>query len=338
MADIKKTFFMRHLRASPTTHIRHLKNGTVEHDGVGEAFWFRSLTAAISEIPVDNREQPLLFHARTSDFQDVTVQATITYRVADPALAATRIDFGIDPDSGAWRARPLEQVGGLLTELAQQYALDLLARIPLPQALSEGMAAVRDRLTGGLTEDERLAGIGLAIIDVRVVAVRAEPDVERALQTPTREAVQQDADKATYGRRAPGRRTRTGDRGERVAEPDRAGQARGAAGGAAGSQRPGPRHRGGRRGTHQRGGAGGDAAHPVRRAGRRTRAVGLAEADAEAARVATYRELEAATILGLAVKELAGNLPQIGTLNLTPDVLTGLLARLSGGETPAPPA
>lgn len=59
--------------------------------------------------------------------EDITVQATITFRVADPAVAASRIDFGIDPDTGAWRARPLEQVGGLLTELAQQHALDLLA-------------------------------------------------------------------------------------------------------------------------------------------------------------------------------------------------------------------
>jgi len=31
------------------------------------------------------------------------------------------------------------------------------------------------------------------------------------------------------------------------------------------------------------------------------------------------------------LKELAGNLPQIGTLNLTPDLLTPLLTRLGGG-------
>src|SRR4029079_13124978 len=54
----------------------------------------------------------------------------------------------------------------------------------------------------GLAGDARLAETGLAVVDVRVVAVRAEADVERALQTPTREQVQQDADKATFERRA----------------------------------------------------------------------------------------------------------------------------------------
>ena len=40
------------------------------------------------------------------------------------------------------------------------------------------------------------------MIGVRVVAIRPEPEVERALQTPTREQVQQNADAATYERRA----------------------------------------------------------------------------------------------------------------------------------------
>lgn len=37
---------------------------------------------------------------------------------------------------------------------------------------------------------------------VRVVALRPEPEVERALRTPAREQIQQEADRATYERRA----------------------------------------------------------------------------------------------------------------------------------------
>ena len=60
---------------------------------------------------------------------DVTVQATVTYRVADPALAAGRLDFPVEPRTGTARARPLDQVATLLTELAQQPALDPLPRL-----------------------------------------------------------------------------------------------------------------------------------------------------------------------------------------------------------------
>ena len=127
MADIRRYPIFSHLRADTTAYVQHLRNGTVRHSGAGLAFWFRPGTAALSEVPLDDRQQALLFHARTADFQDVTVQATVTYRVIDPALAATRIDFGINPTSGLPNATPLETLGGLLTELAQQPALDQLA-------------------------------------------------------------------------------------------------------------------------------------------------------------------------------------------------------------------
>ena len=61
-----------------------------------------------------------------------------------------------------------------------------------------------------------------------------------------------------------------------------------------------------------------------------TRAMGEAEGGAEAARLAAYRDVDAATLVGLALRELAGNLPQVGTLAVTPDLLTPVLARLAG--------
>src|SRR5687767_4093790 len=127
MADIARYPFVRHLKGTTTSHVQHIRNGTTIRAGVGAALWFRPLSAVLSEVPVDDRELPLLFHARTSDFQDVTVQATVTYRIVDPSVAAGRIDFSIDPETGQWRGTPLEQVAGLLTETAQQYGLDLLA-------------------------------------------------------------------------------------------------------------------------------------------------------------------------------------------------------------------
>src|SRR5256885_7664949 len=80
MADVTHRLFLRHLRGAPTAWVRHVVRGKAAHEGTGLSFWYRPLTAVLSEVPVDDRELPLLFHARTSDFADVTVQATVTYR------------------------------------------------------------------------------------------------------------------------------------------------------------------------------------------------------------------------------------------------------------------
>ena len=330
MADVTKLVFLRHLRADATSHVRHLRNGRLVHDGPGQAFWFRPLAAALSEVPIDDREQPLLFHGRTLDFQDVTVQATVAYRVVDPAVAAARIDFGIDPDRGVWRAAPLEQVGGLLTELAQQHALDLLAGMTLTQALAEGMTSLRERVAAGLAGDTRLIETGIGVVDVRVVAVRAEPEMERALQTPTRERVQQDADRATFERRA-----LAVERERAIAENElqnhielarREEQL-------VAQQGQNERRRAEEQAVAGRIQAEGEASRQRLLAEAQadaTRAMGEAEGGAEAARLAAYRDVDAATLVGLALRELAGNLPQVGTLAVTPDLLTPVLARLAG--------
>jgi len=36
-------------------------------------------------------------------------------------------------------------------------------------------------------------------------------------------------------------------------------------------------------------------------------------------------------LFALALREFAGQLPEIGTVNLTPDVVTGLLSKLANG-------
>ena len=332
MADIHRFLYLRHLRSQPTSHVVHLRKGRVVHDGAGLSFWFRPLTAALSEVPIDDREQPLLFHGRTLDFQDVTVQATVAYRVVDPRVAASRIDFGIDPEKGRWTASPLEQVGGLLTELAQQHALDLLAHMPLRQALAEGLTTVRERVAAGLAEDTRLAETGVGILDVRVVAVRAEPEVERALQTPTREAVQQDADRATYERRA-----EAVHRERAIAENELQNQIELAR---REEQLVAQRGQNERRRAEEQAAAGriqaeAQAEHQrLVAAGQAdtTTLVGNADAEVEAAKLAAYRDLDSSVLLALAARDLAANLPSIGTLSLTPDLLTPVLARLGLGR------
>ena len=256
------------------------------------------------------------------------MQATLTFRLTDPALAAARIDFSIDPESGRWRATPLEQVAGLLAETAQQHALDLLAGMALTDALVGGVAAVRAAIAAGIADDPRLVATGIAVIGVRVVAIRPEPEVEKALRTPTREQVQQEADRATYERRAVAvERERAISENELQSQIELARRE---------EQLVGPRGTNARRAAEEDAAAGqigteAEALRAERLAESRAhgvRAVGEAEAAAETAKLAAYRNLPEAILFGLAMRELAGNLPQINSLVLTPDLLAPVLARL----------
>ncbi|MFD4144657.1 SPFH domain-containing protein [Streptomyces sp. NPDC058572] len=334
MADITARFGWRHLRAAPTAHVRHHRRGRLVHDGPGLSFWFRALTAALSEVPVDDRELAMSFHARTSDFQDISVQATVTYRISEPATAAARLDFSVDPDTGVWRGAPLEQIATLLTETAQQHALDVLARTPLSAALADGVAQVRGRITDGLTAEPRLPATGIEVVAVRVVALRPEPEVERALRTPAREQIQQEADRATYERRAV-----AVERERAIAENELASKIELARREEQLVEQNGTNAR--RQAEESA------AADAVRAEAEASRTVRLARAEAEAARevgearagaqaawLRVHADVDATTLHALAVTRLAENLPRIDSVTLSPDVLTGLLARLGGPGGP----
>ncbi|MEU6350380.1 SPFH domain-containing protein [Streptomyces sp. NPDC047072] len=398
MADINRRLGWRHLRGAPTAHIRHHRGGRLLHDGPGLSFWYRALTAALSEVPVDDRELAMTFHARTSDFQDVAVQATVTYRIGDPALAAARLDFSIDPDTGVWRGTPLEQLGTLLTETAQQHALDVLARTPLSAALVDGVAAVRERVAAGLTAEPRLPATGIELVAIRVMALRPEPEVERALRTPAREQIQQEADRATYERRAVAvereraiaenelasqielarreeqlveqRGTNTRREAEEQAAADAVRADAEAARTVKVAEAEATRTVKAAEAEAQRSVrlteaeaarsvklAEAEAARAVRLAdaeAQRTerlaeaeaaKAVRLARAEAEGARelgearaaaqaawLRVHGEVDVATLHALTGTRLAENLPQIDSVTISPDVLTGLLAKLGARE------
>ena len=338
MADIKSYPLARHLRGTSTLHVRHVRRGSLVHDGTGLSFFFRPLSAVLSEVPVDDRELPLLFHTRTADFQDLAVQASVTFRVTDPATACARINFSIDPDTGRWRGTPLEQVAGLLTETAQQQVLGLVAASPLADVLADGVAQIRQRIQAGLTADPRLAETGLAVIGTRVIALRPEPDVEKALRTPAREQIQQNADRATYERRA-----LAVERERAIAENELQNQIELARREEqlVAQQGANTRRQAEEAAAASRIEADAQAAREQRLAEARaagTRALGEAKAAGEAARVAAYRDLPQASVLALAAKDLAGSLPQISTLVLAPDLLAPLLSKLAANPANPPPA
>lgn len=316
MAAITRYPFLRHLRSTPTSYVALVRNGRTVRAGTGQSFWFRPLSTVLTEIPVDDRELPIYLTCRTSDLQDVTVQGTLTFRVVDPAALATRIDFALDPANGRWVTTPLEQLAGVLGESAQQRALGLLSELPLVEAV---VAAdrVRRAVAEGLAADTRVGEMGVAVVDVRVVAVRAEPEVERAMQTPARELIQQESDRATFERRA-----LAVEREAAIGENELANQIE-----LARRTEQLVAQRGANALREAEEAAAAERVTTDAEAGR-LREIGAARAEAEAAALGAYRDLPEAVLLGLALKELAANLPKVDSIVLTPDLVAPVLARL----------
>ena len=139
---------------------------------------------------------------RSADFQELAVQGVITFRVGEPQALARRVDFTLDLETGRWAQAPLEQVAGLLSQLAQQFVVDELGKQDVRAILHAGVAPIRQRIERGLRAEPALPELGIELVAVRVADLAPSAEVEKALRQPTREAIQQRADEATFQRRA----------------------------------------------------------------------------------------------------------------------------------------
>lgn len=335
MATIKRYPWISHFLGSPTGYVVHLQKGAVQHQGVGQAFWFRPSASVLSEVPVNDQELPTLFHATTRDHQDVTVQANVTYRFNDPVSVASRLDFALQP-GGASTTAGREQVATIIGQLCQSHAIDQIAATTLAQSMERGVSELRTLLTGALQADARLQSTGIEVLGVQVLAVKPESDVERALQTPVREHLQAEADKAVYERRAVAvERERTISENEMASKIELAARrehlvTQEGANALREAQEQSAASLIRAQAEAERQGIGATAE------ANQLMLVGEATAAREAATMAVYKDMDQATLLALAFREAAASLPNINNLTITPDLLSGVLAGLfqAPGNTP----
>lgn len=322
MAYVKNLGFLAQLRSDASNYVIRYRNGAVRQSGRGLVFWFRPETASIAEVPMDDREMTLFVKGRSQDFQSLAVQGTLTWHVVDPVKLAERVDFSIGLVTGKYQGEPIERIETRLTGLVNQTALQYLAEAPVRPLLDAGLDPLRLRLETALASDPSLAGIGIAVAAVRLTSLAPSSELERALQTPTFEALQQKADQATFERRALAvekeraiaenelaNRTELARR-EKLLIAEEAGNARTRATGIAEASQV-------------------EAAAEAER----IRTVESAKAEAERARVAIYRDLAPGVLMGLAARDLARKLDTIEHLNVTPDLLASLVSEF---RKPAP--
>jgi regulator of protease activity HflC (stomatin/prohibitin superfamily) len=202
MATITRYGFFKHLSAEPNQFVLHFSNGRLRRSGPGIAYWFFPLSAALAQVPVEDVSTTFVLNERSCDYQAVKLQCTVIYRVADPAKAVSRVNFSIGVNTGIWNERPLDAIATLWMQRALTPTRNYLASATLESALREGPEKMRGALMQALGQDAEIAAMGLALVGVVIDQISPLAEVEKALQTPTREAIQGKADQATFRRRA----------------------------------------------------------------------------------------------------------------------------------------
>ena len=192
-------FGLRYAKTSPSTYVIQYRNGQPVREGTGLAFFYFAPNASLVSVPLESVDVPFMFNEVSSDFQEVTVQGQVTYRVADPKILASLMNFTLKPN-GEYVSDDPTRLPQRVVNAVQVQLRSVLSGRSLHELL-RGWEQMVQSVRDGLRRPDGLASLGLELVNLAVLAVRPNPETARALESTVREQILKQADDAMYLRR-----------------------------------------------------------------------------------------------------------------------------------------
>ncbi len=192
-------FGVHFLQSSPTTYVMRYKNGQLVDFGLGLTLFYFGPGSTIVRINQASQDIPFVFEQQTLDFQDVTIQGNLTYRVVAPERLAEQLDFSVDS-----RGRYLTDDPNSLQERLVRLIQSQTHTFTRDQSLGEMLSAsnlLAEHLLHEATVLSTASALGLQVESIVILSIRAEPEMASAMQADARERLLQRTDEAIHERR-----------------------------------------------------------------------------------------------------------------------------------------
>jgi len=177
----------------------HFKNGNVAREGRGLSFYYFEPNSSIAAIPMGSNDLPFIFNESTNDYQTVTIQGQISYKINNPKSLADVLDFTVK-DNGQYKKNDIEKLNQRIINEAQTTTSTYIHGLKLKDAIRSAKG-IEEKILAGLRSSQAIGMLGIEILGANILAIQATPEMARALETETREKLQQEADLAIYERR-----------------------------------------------------------------------------------------------------------------------------------------
>ena len=118
---------------------------------------------------------PFIFNELSKDFQPLTVQGELTYRVHDPELVASLLNYTVDGTSARYLSDDPQKLPQRLINLLQVLVRDEVQRLPLREVIHASEAVASGVFTNMATSDA-LKALGVEIMALSIQGIRGVPE------------------------------------------------------------------------------------------------------------------------------------------------------------------
>lgn len=192
-------FGIKFIKFDSMTYVIQYKKGQIVNEGRGLSFFYFAPHTSITAIPLGSIDVNFIFSETTLDFQPVSVQGQITYKVRDPKQLADLLDFSVN-DKGQLKTNDHEKLNDRIINEAKTATLSFIRKLSLQDAIISS-TELEKIISAGLANSKTINSLGIEPLSVNVLAIKANPETSKALEAKARENLLKQADLAIYERR-----------------------------------------------------------------------------------------------------------------------------------------
>lgn len=189
-----------YIKFLPNEYVLHYCKGKLIESGTGLSFYYFHRSTAAAVIPICAMDADFIYRVKTADFQSVTVQGQLTYRIADCDRIAELMNFTIDLNTKAYHDDPLKKLSKRIINIADVMVKRRIEMVDLKTAVQSNHKLAGEILRE-FAEVQELNALGVAVTGFSILNISAENETHRALEAKTREAILKESDDALYERR-----------------------------------------------------------------------------------------------------------------------------------------
>lgn len=191
---------IKFIKVQPTTWLMQYRNGRIVREGAGLSFFYYAPTTSLVAVPSGSAEAPFIFEETTADYQAVTIQGQVTYRVNDPQRLAGLLNFTLDRSGEKYVSDDPEKLPERIVNAVKVFARAEVIQLKLREA-TRAEKLISDNVRARLVEADEIQALGINVLGLSIFAIKPNPETARALEAQTREQLLKEADEAIYARR-----------------------------------------------------------------------------------------------------------------------------------------
>ncbi|ASA19428.1 SPFH domain-containing protein [Paenibacillus donghaensis] len=193
-------FGFRFVKFQPSDYVLKVKNGKVIREGVGLAFTYYAPTTSVVVVPVSSIDVPFMFEEITNDYQTVTVQGQLTYRIVDYRKTTQILNYTYNLRKNTYLSDDPGKLAQRVINIAKVLTKRQLEQLPLRDAIQSSERLARS-ITQEIAKNEEIGKLGIELMGLSILAIVPNKETLRALEAQAREEILRNADNALYERR-----------------------------------------------------------------------------------------------------------------------------------------